>query len=288
MSDSNEPLTPVVHRGAGPTAEAVVRYEWAATVAAGRTVLDVGCGRGWGVERMAARAKAAVGVDISPPVVEEARQLRDAEFRCEDMRRLSFADGEFDVVVCFEAIERVAEIEAALEELGRVLAPGGVLLLSAVNRDVYPAGNPLHRRELGAGELRDLLAQRFASVDVYPQRIRTASLLAPGEPAREGAGALELATEAAGPGAPVAEAAWSVAAAGDGELPPPPAHVALGPEVDEAAQRSLLDRWRQRALRAEVAMDAARTELEFAARDKEEAERRAEAAELALARRNGS
>jgi SAM-dependent methyltransferase len=66
---------------------------------------------------------------------------------------LDFEDDTFELVVCFEVIELVADPLIVLDELVRVLAPGGLLLLSSPDRDVYPPGNPHHLHEFDAAEL---------------------------------------------------------------------------------------------------------------------------------------
>ena len=56
-----------------------------------------------------------------------------------------------------------------LDELVRVLAPGGLLLISSPNRGVYPDNNPHHPHELTAVELRELLEARLRHVRLMRQ-----------------------------------------------------------------------------------------------------------------------
>jgi O-antigen biosynthesis protein len=231
------------------------RYEWAARVAVAGTVLDAGCGIGSGTALLAMDAKEAVGVDSSPAAIEDAQREygERATFRVGDIRCLPFEDGEFDVVACFEAIAHIAETDAALDELRRVLRPGGTLLISSPNRGAYPPGNPLHLREVTSDELRTSLSSRFANVGMYGQRTCFASLLGVSDvpardtlPTRIRAGVTKLVRS------PPGSEPYSVAAATDGALPPEPTEVVLGEHLDYEEQQRKLDVWQRRAVEAEA------------------------------------
>ncbi len=159
-------------------AEHQTRYRWAAQVAGGRQVLDAGCGAGYGSAVLAAAgALGVIGIDVSPEAVEAAAREHGAaaEFRAADLEDLPFEDASFDLVTCFEAIEHVADSDRALDELRRVLRPGGLLLISSPNRGVYLPGNPWHVHEFRPEELRDSLGARFANVALYRQQANLAS-----------------------------------------------------------------------------------------------------------------
>jgi SAM-dependent methyltransferase len=78
------------------------------------------------------------------------------------------------MAVSFETIEHVANTHAFVQELRRVLKPGGRLVLSTPNRAFGPperhTANPFHIREFTADELRALLRECFAAVQLYGQR----------------------------------------------------------------------------------------------------------------------
>lgn len=177
-------------------AEHRLRYLWAAQVAAGKDVLDAGCGLAYGTHILtSAEASRVAGVDIDPEAIEEAQrripELADA-LQLGDIRDLRFDDDSFDLVVCFETIEHVEEPERALFEFRRVLRPGGLLLVSSPNPDVYPAGNEHHVREYRPAELAGALAEYFRNVDSYSQAAWLASGIEPtpgaGEDRRNGNG----------------------------------------------------------------------------------------------------
>ena len=74
------------------------RYKWVSDYSAGKDVLDVPCGMGWGTSQIR-RAKSLVGLDLSEGAIQEANRRYGtlARFRCGDMTRLDFAESSFDV-----------------------------------------------------------------------------------------------------------------------------------------------------------------------------------------------
>jgi len=102
----------------------------------GERVLDVGCGPGLLAESAAAAVGAAgavCGVDLSPPMVALARRrcahLPWVAFEVADAVALPGAAERFDAVTCTQVLEYVPDVERALDELRRVLRPGGRLAL---------------------------------------------------------------------------------------------------------------------------------------------------------------
>jgi SAM-dependent methyltransferase len=159
-------------RGELVEAEHVARYRWATRFAAGRRALDAGCGMAYGAAMLAeAGATAVTGIDLAEAVVEAARATAPAgvDLMTGDVRELPFEDGAFDLVVCFEVIEHIAEQDRAFAEFRRVLAPGGLLLASSPNRDVYVPGNPHHVHELTPAELQEGLERHFGAVRLVRQ-----------------------------------------------------------------------------------------------------------------------
>jgi 2-polyprenyl-3-methyl-5-hydroxy-6-metoxy-1,4-benzoquinol methylase len=161
-------------------AEHLCRYWWAAQFAPGRRVLDAGCGIGYGSNMLAEAGAAEVqGVDIAEPVIEAAAQGAGPGviFTTGDVAALDLDADTFDLVVCFEVIEHVEDTDAVLDELARVLAPGGLLLISSPNRDRYVPGNPHHRYEFLPDELKAALERRFERVRLLRQHDWLASAI---------------------------------------------------------------------------------------------------------------
>ena len=93
-----------------------------------RKVLDIGCGEGQIARRLAAAdaTRRVVGVDPTPRQIEVARERGgDVEYRIASVDSLPFADAEFDTVVTCLVFEHVDDLEGAVREVARVLAPGG-------------------------------------------------------------------------------------------------------------------------------------------------------------------
>jgi ubiquinone/menaquinone biosynthesis C-methylase UbiE len=92
----------------------------------GGRLLDVCCGPGYVAGAAAARGLQAVGVDITPAMVEEARRrFPAAEFREADAEELGFPDASFDAVTCAFGLLHVPDARRAIAEAFRVLVPGG-------------------------------------------------------------------------------------------------------------------------------------------------------------------
>jgi ubiquinone/menaquinone biosynthesis C-methylase UbiE len=222
--DQQGTLIDTEHRG---------RYWWASRAVAGKDVLDAGCGTGYGMGLLAEGGAASVkGVDIDAEAVAEAgTRFGDPEAVVQgDLMELPLPDASFDVVVCFEAIEHVADGRQAIGELRRVLRPGGLLLVSSPNPDVYPAGNEHHVHEYRPDELAATAHELFANVGAYRQHPWLATRIEPvadadangaggdaGQPELRSTTSLETHGEM-----------YAVVAASDAPLPPLGGLVALG------------------------------------------------------------
>lgn len=96
-------------------------------LAGAERVLDLGCGEGQ-IARLAVAggAGAVVGVDAAAAqVAEAARRGGGAAYARGRAERLPFAGGSFDAVVTCLVLEHLADLDAAVAEVARVLAPGG-------------------------------------------------------------------------------------------------------------------------------------------------------------------
>lgn len=128
----------------GPAREAAFQAELDRLVAdylgeaRGEAVLDIACGTG----RLAALLPGAAritGIDLSQAALDAAR-IRHAsdprfDFTRMDATRLGFPEASFDTVLLRDGLDMLADPAAALAEAARVLARGGRLMLSAMNRD---------------------------------------------------------------------------------------------------------------------------------------------------------
>jgi SAM-dependent methyltransferase len=138
-----------------------------------RTVLEAGCGEGYGADLLAGVATAVLALDYdSPTAAHVARRYPRVGVARANLVMLPVRDGGCDAVVSLQVIEHLWEQERFLRECHRVLRPGGELLLSTPNRFTFSPGrdtpiNPFHTRELAAGELAGLVRDAgFADVEV--------------------------------------------------------------------------------------------------------------------------
>jgi len=209
------------------------RYLWASQLVSGATVLDAGCGTGYGTQTLAmSGARRVVGVDISEEAIAYSRREfsdEDCEFVLGDLEQLPFEEDSFDVVVCFEVIEHVEHRSAVIAELRRVLRPSGILVLSSPNRGVYPEGNPYHIHEYTPEELLAALKGHFGNVRLHRQSSWLASaVLEDSESAARGADArFPISTvkiAAVSPG----QELYTVALAGDDPVPEPSSLLVMG------------------------------------------------------------
>lgn len=170
LEPTGERLLPDHYHGQLVHAEHLARYRLAAQLASGKRVLDVACGEGYGSAMLRNGGAAAItGVDLDAATVAHVRERHSIDARQADIRELPFADDSFDLVVSFETIEHVDEPERALDELARVRAAGGLLVISTPIAGQYQVQNEFHVREFGHDEFVGLLRERFASVQLLFQ-----------------------------------------------------------------------------------------------------------------------
>ncbi|GEP01784.1 class I SAM-dependent methyltransferase [Methylobacterium haplocladii] len=143
----------------------LARYAPVLPLCEGRRVLDLACGEGYGSWLMAQAGAVVVdGVDVSRDAVAAAA----ATFQLENLRFLTadgqaaLRDGEataYDLIVCIETIEHVADPERMLRQLRSLMAPGCIVCITCPNDHwYYPqyASNPFHLRKYRFSEFRRL------------------------------------------------------------------------------------------------------------------------------------
>lgn len=109
----------------------------------GDRLLDVGCGIGTAVREAAATVERAVGVDLSPAMVEHARELAAGSARIEfvvgDSEALPFPARAFTALLCSASFHHYPDPGRALAEMARVLEPGGRLAIADGSADLLAA-----------------------------------------------------------------------------------------------------------------------------------------------------
>lgn len=150
------------------------RFQAAVGAAASGTILDVACGPGVVTAALAGKAEAVTAFDATPAMLEKAEKRcaeaghRNVRFEQGDAEALPFDDGTFDGVVTRLAIHHFPDPKRVIDEMLRVLRPGGTLVIAdvVVSEDAEEAAlqnaieiirDPSHIRMLPASELDSLV-----------------------------------------------------------------------------------------------------------------------------------
>jgi ubiquinone/menaquinone biosynthesis C-methylase UbiE len=143
-------------------------------VSASDTVLDVACGPGIVGCAFARVARQVTGIDATPAMIDEARshaehlELTNTDWRIGEIPPLPWADDAFEIVVSRYSFHHFAAPRKVLEEMARVCAPGGTvvvcdLAVAPQNVDAFNAverlRDPSHVRALTPGEFSQMFEQ---------------------------------------------------------------------------------------------------------------------------------
>lgn len=150
----------------------------------GDKVLDVACGTGFGLVRLATKAREVFGADVSEEAIVRARrriaQVPNVKLFVEDVTNLSFEDATFDVVTSFETLEHV-DAAVYVREIWRVLKPYGRLIVSTPqnSRGECPV-NPHHRYEYSLEEFKHIFDGFFEEEKIIG--IKQGTIIIDGDP----------------------------------------------------------------------------------------------------------
>ncbi|MER7738017.1 class I SAM-dependent methyltransferase [Streptomyces sp. NPDC096538] len=140
----------------------------------GSAVLDVGSGTGRPTAAaLAGAGHRVLGVDVSPVMVEiAARQVPEAEFRCEDIRRTPLPEGAYDAVCVYFALLQMNRPEQTelVRRLVAAVRPGGLLVLATVPLDVEEfdgvfMGRPVRVTSFAAQDVTSLVREAGLTVE---------------------------------------------------------------------------------------------------------------------------
>lgn len=149
--------------------EHIARYAFAAQFAADADILDVGCGVGYGSQWLGKMgARSVLGVDISAEAIEHARMNYfhpAVSFKVQDATAIE-AQGDFDLVTCFELIEHIEQQRTVLDLIKSALREDGMLAISTP-RPLNDIRTHFHVHEMSFEELFGLLKQRFEYVEPF-------------------------------------------------------------------------------------------------------------------------
>ncbi|MBK5269310.1 MAG: methyltransferase domain-containing protein, partial [Acidimicrobiia bacterium] len=144
------------------------RVHWICSQVTGPKVLEVGCSQGIVSILLAREGFDVIGTEIESVSLDYALGLRQQEdisvqkrldFRLTDGSLDDFNDGMFDTIILAEIVEHLNQPERLIEEVSRVLRPGGQLVLTTTI-GIYP--DPDHKEPIFPTDVARLLAARYA------------------------------------------------------------------------------------------------------------------------------
>ena len=160
----------------------IQRYEWVIQElrrqrAVPRTLLDMGCGSGYGTERLAqeTRIPFVAGIDISRGAIAWGQRFfggrRNLWFKQMDALSLTFPSRFFDVVASFDVLEHLTEREQHifLRNMADVVETSGTCYVGCPNASVSQRNCTHHKHELSADEFATTLYRYFGGVQLLCQ-----------------------------------------------------------------------------------------------------------------------
>lgn len=154
------------------------RYQFARRNVAGKRVLDLACGVGYGSRYLSEVGCKVVGADIDRASIDYACHHyggpKNLAFVQSDATRTGFGDAQFDVICSFETIEHMYDVDLFLTEIKRVLTPNGMFFVSTprVQRSDSHPDNPFHFHEWSTSDFVHLISTYFKQVVLFGQSRR--------------------------------------------------------------------------------------------------------------------
>ena len=159
--------------------EHIVRYRFVTAFVAGKTVLDIACGSGYGAALLAKAGGKVTGIDLDLEALTEAKKNYGSAvtFLQGDAATIPLADSSIDIAVSFETIEHITDYVKFVQELKRVIKDDGLVFISTPNKIVFGQKNPFHVKEFNKEEFSELLNSYFSFVKIFEQKNGSASVI---------------------------------------------------------------------------------------------------------------
>ena len=145
----------------------LIAYKEAAKLVSG-TVLEVGSGEGYGIIELAPKADHYIAVDkYNTEINDELKKENNITFFQAEVPPLKgIGDNSVDFVVTFQVIEHINDDEMFLQEIHRVLKPGGKMILTTPNSMMSLTRNPWHTREYTPEQMGEVLKISFNNFEL--------------------------------------------------------------------------------------------------------------------------
>lgn len=129
-------------------------------------VLELGCGEGRGIDIILNKSKSFTAIDKISEITERlSLKYPEEKFISSSFPPLnSIEDNSFDTIVSFQVIEHIKNDELFIEEIYRILKPGGKALISTPNIKMTLTRNPWHIREYTSRQLQELAKKVFKKI----------------------------------------------------------------------------------------------------------------------------
>ena len=161
-------------------------YEYAQQFVVNKTVVDVGCGTGYGCKILAEKARLVYGIDYD----EEAVAYCKSNYAGQNIRYIKMdanfldIDRQFDVAVTFQVIEHMQDLAKFVKHLKQAVKPNGIIFISTPNvkqPQKVKGANPFHFNEMNYTQFRKLISDNFSLFEIlgvaYANRNKIRSLV---------------------------------------------------------------------------------------------------------------
>ncbi|HSX40474.1 MAG TPA: class I SAM-dependent methyltransferase [Candidatus Saccharimonadales bacterium] len=152
----------------------IAAYNFVMSYTSDKTILEVGCSDGYGTSLLAKKATKAHGIDIDKEAITSAKRKyanKNLSFETVDVLKIN-AGKKYDVIISFQVIEHIKEVDAYLLKLRSLLNNRGMIILSTPNRMLrlsknQKPWNKFHITEYDSSALQKLLTGHFSKVVIY-------------------------------------------------------------------------------------------------------------------------